>query len=114
MRATPGTIISTLRSEDTAHYRDIHLLKNISISTMKREDAYKYYTAYTYRPCMPVSLQAGIAQSTQRWATGLMVGVRFLTKANNSSLLHSVQIGSGPTPPPVQWAPGALSPGVRR
>jgi hypothetical protein len=30
------------------------------------------------------------------------------------SLLYSVQTGSGPTQPPIQWAPEDLSPGVKR
>jgi hypothetical protein len=40
--------------------------------------------------------------------------VRFLTGAGNFSLHHRVQNGSGPTQPPIQWAPGALSLGVKR
>jgi hypothetical protein len=29
------------------------------------------------------------------------------------SLLHDVQTGSGPTQPPIQWVPGALSSEVK-
>jgi hypothetical protein len=33
--------------------------------------------------------------------------------ARNFSLHHRVQNGSGPTQPPIQWVPGALSLGVK-
>jgi hypothetical protein len=41
-------------------------------------------------------------------------GVRFSAWTGNFSLNHPVQNGSGPTQPPVQWVPGALSLGVKR
>jgi hypothetical protein len=34
--------------------------------------------------------------------------------AGNFSVHHRVQNGSGPTQPPIQWVPGALSLGVKR
>jgi hypothetical protein len=40
--------------------------------------------------------------------------VRFPAGAENSSLHHRVQNGSGPTQPPIQWTPQALSLGVSR
>jgi hypothetical protein len=40
--------------------------------------------------------------------------VRFPAGAGNFSLHHRVQNGSGPTQPPIQWEPGALSLGVKR
>jgi hypothetical protein len=41
------------------------------------------------------------------------VGVR-VPVGSRSSLLHVVEIGSGPTQPPIQLVPGALSLGVKR
>jgi hypothetical protein len=35
-------------------------------------------------------------------------------RARNFSLIYSLQTDSGPTSPPVEWAPGTLSPGVKR
>jgi hypothetical protein len=40
--------------------------------------------------------------------------VRFPAGAGNFSLYHRVQNNSGPTQPPIQWVPGALSLGVKR
>jgi hypothetical protein len=41
-------------------------------------------------------------------------GVRFPAGVGNFSLHHRVQNGSGPTQPPIQGVPGALSLGVKR
>jgi hypothetical protein len=40
---------------------------------------------------------------------GWMIGIRFPAGAGNFSLNHRIQNGSGPTQPPIQWVPGALS-----
>jgi hypothetical protein len=40
--------------------------------------------------------------------------VRVPAGAGNFSLNHRVQNGSGPTQPPIQWVPGALSLGLKR
>jgi hypothetical protein len=40
--------------------------------------------------------------------------VRFPAGAGNFSLHHRVQNGPGPTQPPIQWVPGALSLWVKR
>jgi hypothetical protein len=40
--------------------------------------------------------------------------VRFRSGAGNFSLHHRAQNGSGPTQPPIQWVPGALSLGVKQ
>jgi hypothetical protein len=40
--------------------------------------------------------------------------VRFLAGAGNFSLHHRIQNGSGPTQPPIQWVPVALSLGLKR
>jgi hypothetical protein len=54
-------------------------------------------------------LWVGIVQSVWR-ATGWTVRVRFLT-VQDFSLLHRFQIRS--TQLPIQWVPGAISPGVK-
>jgi hypothetical protein len=51
------------------------------------------------------------SQSVQRRATAWKIGVRFLARARDFSPLYSVQTGSGPTQPPLQWVPGAVFPG---
>jgi hypothetical protein len=45
--------------------------------------------------------------------TGWTVVVRFWTGARDFSLLHSI-LSLGPTHPPVQWVPGALSWSIRQ
>jgi hypothetical protein len=42
------------------------------------------------------------------------IGVRSLAGAKDFASSLCVQTGSGATQPPVQWVPGALSPGVKR
>jgi hypothetical protein len=42
-----------------------------------------------------------------------MVGIRVLAGAGNFSF-HRVQKSPGPTQPPIQWIPGALSVTVKR
>jgi hypothetical protein len=46
--------------------------------------------------------------------TGWTTGVRFPAGTRDFSLHHSVKTGSGVTQLPIQWVPGALSPGVKR
>jgi hypothetical protein len=41
------------------------------------------------------------------------IGVQSPAGAKDFSSSLSVQTGSGPTQPPVQWVPGVLSPGVK-
>jgi hypothetical protein len=53
----------------------------------------------------------------QRYSAGLRdgrSGVLIPVGSGNFSLHHRVQIGSGPTQPPIQWVPGALSLVVKR
>jgi hypothetical protein len=45
----------------------------------------------------------------ERRATGWASGVRSAVGAKDFSLLHVVQTASGPSQPPGQWVPGALS-----
>jgi hypothetical protein len=45
---------------------------------------------------------------------GREIGIRFPAGARDFSLLHSVQIGSGATQPPIQLILVALTPGVKR
>jgi hypothetical protein len=40
--------------------------------------------------------------------------IQFSAGAGTFSLQYRVQNGSGPTQPPIQWVPGAVSVGVKR
>jgi hypothetical protein len=58
-----------------------------------------------------------IAQSVRQLGYGLDdrgSRIRFPAGAENISLHHNVQNGSGPAQPPIQWVTGALSLGVKR
>jgi hypothetical protein len=48
----------------------------------------------------------------QRWATGWMIGVRVSVRGSELFTPAS-RPALGPTQPPIQWAPGALSLGVK-
>jgi hypothetical protein len=58
-----------------------------------------------------------IAQSVQRWATGWTIGVLgFYSRRGLGTFLFTTasRTALGPTQPPIQWVPGALSVGVKR
>jgi hypothetical protein len=44
----------------------------------------------------------------------ILFGVRFPAGARDLSLLHSVQTGSEPKKPHIQWVPGPFVPEVKR
>jgi hypothetical protein len=54
--------------------------------------------------------ESRVAQSVQCLTTDWTAGVRSPTEAEDFSSRPAL----GPTQPPVQWVPGALSPGVKR
>jgi hypothetical protein len=47
-------------------------------------------------------------------ATDWKARIQFQAEARDLSLFHSVPIRSGPTQPPIQWVPGAISPEEKR
>jgi hypothetical protein len=51
---------------------------------------------------------AVIAQLVWRWATGWMIGVLGFDS------WQGLGMALGPTQPPIQWVPGALSLGIKR
>jgi hypothetical protein len=57
---------------------------------------------------------AGMAQSVQRRATGSTAEVRFPGGQEIFLFFMSSRPALGPTQPPIQWVPGALSAGVKR
>jgi hypothetical protein len=62
-------------------------------------------------------VRAMIAQSVQRWATGWTIGFLGFDSRRGLGifLFTSASITAlGPTQPPIQWVPGALSLGIKR
>jgi hypothetical protein len=58
-----------------------------------------------------------IAQSVQRWAAGWTIGVlgfEFRRELGIFLFTTTSRKALGPTQPPIQWAPAALSLGVKR
>jgi hypothetical protein len=64
-------------------------------------------------PMLPLP-RTGIAQSVQRRATGSTTKVRFPARVRDSSLLHSIQSGSGAHPASYAMATGGSFPNVKR
>jgi hypothetical protein len=67
--------------------------------------------------CQSKYIRAMIAQSVQRWATGRTTGVLgFDSRWRLGIFLFTTasRTDLGPTQPPIQWVPWALSLGVKR
>jgi hypothetical protein len=92
---------------------------------------------YFLRPCLPICRRAHththtslslflsllpfwravIAQSVWRWATGWKIGVLGFDSRRELGIFLFTTASRrtlGPTQPPIQWVPGALSMGVKR
>jgi hypothetical protein len=66
---------------------------------------------------MLVNIRAVIAQSVQRWATGWTIGVLGFDSWRGMRIFlftTTPRTDLGPTQPPTQWVPGAVSLGVKR
>jgi hypothetical protein len=64
-----------------------------------------------------VTKRAVIAQSVQRLATGLMIGVPGFDSRQGLGIcpfITASRTALGPTQPPIQWVPEALSLGLKR
>jgi hypothetical protein len=71
-----------------------------------------------YDPCKKrnrlLKTVSRVAQSVQCLTTGWTAGVRSPTEAEDFYSTLCAQPALGPTQPPIQWVPGALSPGIKR
>jgi hypothetical protein len=62
-------------------------------------------------------MRAMIAQSVKRWATGWTIGVLGFDSLRGLGIFlftTASRTALGPTQPPIQWVPGALSQGLKR
>jgi hypothetical protein len=72
---------------------------------------------YEKDPTQLFIIRAVIAQSVQRWATGWTIGVLgfdFRRGLRNFLFTTVPRTPLGPTQPPIQWIPGAVSLVVKR
>jgi hypothetical protein len=73
--------------------------------------------SYSLLLFLSLSLRAVIAQSVQRWATGWIIGILgFDSRRGLGIFLFTTAMSrtaQGPTQPPIQWVPGALTPGLK-
>jgi hypothetical protein len=77
---------------------------------------YILYTTYNFTFEKDYRPRAVIAQPVWRWATGWTIGIlRFDSRQGLGIFLFTTasRTALGPTQPPTQWLPGALSLGVK-
>jgi hypothetical protein len=74
----------------------------------------KCYVLFSFLHSGRILVDAGRGPWQVRYGTAWTARVLFPAGARDFSLLHSVQARSESTQPPIQWGPGALSPGIKR
>jgi hypothetical protein len=82
-----------------------------------RELTWRISVKFNVIHCNTSKLRAVIAQSVQRWDTGLTIGVLWFDSRRGLGIFlftTSSRTALVPTQPPIQWVPGALSLRVKR
>jgi hypothetical protein len=71
-------------------------------------------TSFLIIPYMRLSIRSRGSSLIQRWAMGWMIGVSSRQGLGIFLFTTASKPALGPTQPPIQWVPGALSLGVKR
>jgi hypothetical protein len=113
--STYFAFLSALRSPCYAYQHSTYIMYIggfLSASQSFPHEFYRYVKSSTF--CF---LWAVVAQSVLRWATGWTIGVlEFDSRRGLGIFLFTTasRTALGPTQPPIQWIPRALSLGIKR
>jgi hypothetical protein len=77
------------------------------------DESTPYFFHIHFNIILPM-LRNRVAQSVQCLTTDRTAGVRSPTETEVFPAVSASRPALGPTQPPIQWVPGALSPGVKR